>query len=138
MAENTVTVCCKLPSGLVLELDELRREVPAGGSKEIDVWRPTGKTVRICGSNASHPDSSFPGRVIGGYGLTEVPEDFWDAWLAQHKGYPPLLNGSLFAQPTPDRATSQAKDQAKVKTGMEPMDPDRPAPGVTRADFSRA
>jgi hypothetical protein len=132
-----ITVCCKLPNGLILELDELRREVPATGGKEVAVWRGTGRKVQICGSNANHPDSPNPGRVVGGYGLTEVPLDFWDAWAAQHKGNPLLLNALLFAQPTSDRATSKAKDQAKVVTGFEPMDPDRPAPGVTRADFSR-
>ncbi|STM78065.1 Uncharacterised protein [Escherichia coli] len=55
MAEM-VTVGCKLPNGLVLEVGQKRVQV-AG-------WR----------NNAV--------KIVGGYGLTQVDKVFFDAWLA--------------------------------------------------------
>jgi hypothetical protein len=132
---ETVLVCCKLPNGLILEIDELHHEVPAlgGGTKEILVWKPSGKKVVIAGANAAHPRSPRPGRAVAGYGLTEVPKDFWDEWVEQHKGFPPLINGSLFAQTTTDRASGQMREHEAVKTGLERLDPLNPGPRLARA-----
>ena len=132
---DTVTVCCKSPHGLVLELDELRHEIPSiggSGGGPVPVWRPSGKKVTIRGSQADQPTSPNPGRTIGGYGITEVDKEFWDTWVAQKKGFPLLTNGTLFAQPSLDRAAHQARDQSSIKTGFEGLDPDRPAAGITR------
>ena len=130
-----VTVCCKTPHGFWLELDELHHDIPGLGGTVADVYRPSGKRFQICGSLADHAKSNNHGRVVAGYGLTEVPADFWEAWVKQHKGFPPLTNGTLFAQPNPDRAGRQAKEQTTIKTGMEPMDPNKPAKGITPEDF---
>lgn len=128
-----VTVCCKLPHGLILELAELRKEAPLmGGGGEVDVYRPTGERVTITGSGGKHDKSPNPGRVVAGYGLTDISAEFWNKWAAQNKGFPPLAKGLLFAQATRDKAGSQAKEHAALKTGMEPLDADKPAPGITK------
>lgn len=61
MAEQ-VTVGCKLPNGLVLEVDGHQQAV--AGYRGEDV------------------------RIIGGYGLTPVDKELWDAWLKIHKDQP--------------------------------------------------
>jgi hypothetical protein len=133
-----VTVCCKLPMGLVLELDELHHEIPAlgGGTNEIPVWKPSGRKVVLARANAANPRSPNPGRAVAGYGLTEVPKDFWDEWVAQKKGFPPLVNGSLFAQPSLSRAEGQMREHEAVKTGLEKIDPLKPGPRLSRATSS--
>jgi hypothetical protein len=130
-----VTVCCKLPMGLVIEIDELHHEIPAlgGGTKEVPTWKPSGRKITLNGANAANPRSPNPGRAVAGYGLTEVPKDFWDEWVEQHKGFGPLTNGSLFAQPTADRAQGQMREHEGVQTGLERLDPTKPGPRLSRA-----
>lgn len=64
-----VTVGCKLPNGLMLEV----------GPKQVQVagWR----------NNAV--------KIVGGYGLTQVEKAFWEAWLAEH-GQQPYVKTALF------------------------------------------
>lgn len=96
-------VGCKLPNGLVLTLNGTRHEL-AGANKTP---------------------------VIGGYGITAVPSDFWAEWKAKFKDFPPLKHNLLFEQTTQAKAEGQAKEQAEVKSGQEPLNPAKPAPGVT-------
>ncbi|MFT9018473.1 hypothetical protein [Acetobacter malorum] len=100
---STVTIGCKLPNGLVLSLGDTRHE--------------------LAGTRAS--------AVIGGYGLTPVPAEFWAAWSRKYAEFPPLKNGLIFAQSTLDKATGQAREQAALRTGVEPLNPATPAPGIT-------
>lgn len=129
---DTMTVGCNLPHGLILELAAPHKESSALGGKEVDVYHPTGEKVVIAGALSRHPDTSNPGRVVAGYGLTEVAADFWHKWVALNKDFPPLVKGMLFAQPTRDKAGDKAKGE-QVKTGLDPLDQDKPAPGITKA-----
>ncbi|EFY9786525.1 hypothetical protein NQT21_002459 [Shigella flexneri] len=107
MAEM-VTVGCKLPNGLVLEVGQKRVQV-AG-------WR----------NNAV--------KIVGGYGLTQVDKVFFDAWLAEHGQQPYVKNGVIFAQDKANSAVSQATEQKAVKSGLELLPQKNPAPGVNRND----
>ena len=119
-SNNVVWVECKLPNGLWIYLE--REGVNDTGKK---VFLPINDTrVRLNGANAS--------RVVGGYGLTEVDADFWEAWYAKHKHDSYCASGAVKAQPTRDRAMAQAVDEAKLRTGFEPLDPDKPGPGLER------
>lgn len=102
---TTVTIGCKLPNGLHLDYKGVR--------------------VTLNGSNSS--------RIVGGYGFTSVSKDFWDAWSAEYKGFPPLEAGLIFAQNNNLSANAAATEQAGIKSGFEPIDPQKPAPGVTPA-----
>ncbi|MDQ0019003.1 hypothetical protein [[Curtobacterium] plantarum] len=107
MAE-VVTVGCKLPNGLVIDVDGAQ-------------------PVVLAGANASN--------VIGGYGLTEnVDKAVFDKWLEQHKDQPYVKNELVFAQAKTNSAESKAKDNADVKSGLEGLPQDNPSPGVTKAD----
>lgn len=99
----TVTIGCKLPTGLTLRWGEAEH--------------------KLAGSRAA--------KLVGGYGLTPVPADFWAAWSAAYAAYPPLKNGVIFAQTTADKAAAQAQEQASLRTGQEAINPSRPAAGIT-------
>lgn len=103
---STVTVGCKLPSGLIIELDEQR--------------------VVLNGANSS--------ALVGGFGMTEVNKALFDAWLAKHKDYEPVKQGLVFAQEKPVNAQAEAKDKAELKNGFEGIDPKKPAKGIAPMD----
>lgn len=97
----TVTVGCKMPNGLILEMGE--------------------KRVVLNGANSSG--------IIGGHGLTEgVDKEFWDAWSAKHATLDPVKKGFVFAHEKTANTVAEAKEKAAEKTGLEPLDPkDKPA-----------
>ncbi|MDK1195306.1 hypothetical protein QMW88_04050 [Cronobacter dublinensis] len=104
MAE-TVVVGCKLPNGLIVE---------QGGYR-----------VTLNGANTSN--------VIGGYGLTDgVDKDAFEKWLAVHKDQPYVKNELVFAQAKANSARDKAKENAKVKTGLEGLPQDKPVDGVVK------
>ncbi|WP_336281107.1 hypothetical protein [Cronobacter dublinensis] len=106
MAE-TIVVGCKLPNGLVVEQD--------------------GYTVTLNGSNSSN--------VVGGYGLTEgVDKDAFEKWMEVHKNQPYVKNELVFAQAKANSAQSKANENASVKSGLEGLPQDKPAPGIEKAD----
>lgn len=101
--EKTVTIGCKLPNGLVLEVG--------------------GKSVQINGANSS--------QVIGGHGITHnVDADLWQAWLKQNADRAVVKNGFVFAHDKAANAKAEAKEKTDTKTGQEPIDPNAKNNGV--------
>lgn len=104
MAE-VVTVGCKLPNGLLIDVD--------------------GKVTHLLGANSSN--------VIGGYGLTEnVDKDYFEKWLKQHANQPYVKGEMVFAQAKTNSAQSKAAENASVKTGLEGLPQDKPVEGVVK------
>ena len=102
-----VTVGCKLPNGITIQVD--------------------GTKITLKGTNSSN--------VIGGYGLTEgVDKAFMDEWLKRNAGITMVQKKFVFIQKNEKDAKAQAKDNAENKTGMEPMNPDKPGKGLEKAD----
>jgi hypothetical protein len=97
-----VIVGCKLPHGLVIKVG--------------------GKAVTLNGANSS--------RIIGGYGLTTVDKDFYEAWKTEYASFEPLKSGLIFEQANEKSAASQANEQEEIKSGLEPLDLDKPVAGV--------
>ena len=102
-----VTVGCKLPNGLVLEIG--------------------GYQVELSGSNSS--------LVVGGYGLTEgVDKDAFEKWLVAHKDQPYVKRDLVFAQAKTNSAQAKASENSKVKSGLEGLPQDKPMAGIEKAD----
>jgi hypothetical protein len=131
---QTVSVACKLPHGLVLELNDSKMEAPTPAAQPVKVYFPTGEKVTLTGSLADHRFAGYRGKVVNGFGITEVNAEFWAKWLEQNRGFPPLTKGWLFAQPTADRLYGQTKEHVALKTGLEPVDQDHLPPGIQKAD----
>lgn len=104
--ENFVTVACKLPHGLQIKVGN--------------------RTVNLRGTNTSD--------AIGGYGFTLVDESFFNQWLAIYKDFTPVVKGLIFAHPKARPARDQAREQANIKNGLEPLDASQPIRGVGPAD----
>lgn len=128
---GTVTVACKLPHGLQLELkgaDGQAVRVPVKGNaaaRRLEIADDKGNVVQHEGIAS----------VQGGYGLTHgVDADFWAQWLKENADYAPVKNGMIFATAKGESAASKAREQAEIRTGFEPIDPLKPRPGIQPLD----
>lgn len=105
----TVTVFCKMPHGLLLDVSEPGEQY---------------QRIRVSGMNA--PDAIN----YGGYGRTaNVPKAFWDKWLKKHAVMPYVKNRLVFAT---DNASgkSEARENAEKSAGFDPLDPNKPIKGI--------
>lgn len=100
---TTVTVCCKLPNGFLMEM----------GTRDDPDYQSHGLR------GISHM------RVAGAeWGITEgVPKAFWDAWREAKKHFKIIKGGFIFAQPNTSEAKAQAKEMNGLKTGLERLTP---------------
>lgn len=104
--EKTVTIGCKLPNGLLLEVGN--------------------KNVQINGANSS--------QVVGGHGITyNVDADLWAAWLKQNADRDVVKNGFVFAHGKAADVKAESKEKTDNKTGQEPIDPNAKTNGVETA-----
>ena len=124
----TVTVACKMPNGIVIhrERPSIRRVPVLGGGiiEEKSFERVPGSEVMIFGT--ARPLGAAPRtRTVGGYALTaNVPKDTWDQWYEAHKDLPAIVNGLIYAMESVEDAAAEARDNAKIRSGLEPMLPD--------------
>lgn len=89
---STVTIGCKYPTGVLLQV----------GST----------TFPINGSNSSE--------IFGGHGITDdVPKELWDAWLAENKNHDLVTGGFIFAHESRKEVKAEAKEKATNKTKAE-------------------
>jgi hypothetical protein len=137
-ARETVWVACKLPHGLILRLFHFEKSYEAvmgGGVRETAIARQHGDTVRLNGN--TFPFGTMPRhRIEGGFGITEnVSKAFWDEWWSQNQELAAVKNRLIFAFPDVSSTTDEAKKMESVKSGLEPLDPQKlprtGIPGVT-------
>lgn len=103
----TVTVGCKLPHGLHLDVND--------------------KRITLAGENSS--------AVIGGHGITEgVDKELFERWMSLNKDSAAVKNGLIFAHEKSSNTQAEAKEKVKNKTGFEGLDPKAPAPGIKPDD----
>jgi hypothetical protein len=105
----TVTVGCRLPNGLVLQVGEQK--------------------VEIAGQNSGMGGALYLTPAMCGY--TDVDESFWAAWLKDHADQEYVKNGAVFAESNQSRAKAKQKDLKDTKTGLEGVDQE--GDGITLA-----
>jgi hypothetical protein len=133
---DVVTICCKIPNGLILRAFEQIEEVEAsltGPRKYIIVKGIVGTEFSCQGpAQINHITSnmfdlmsrSYP----GGYALTHgCPRDVWESWLHWNKNTPIYTEGLVFAVADPADAAMEAKSRASLRSGLEPLDPANPS-----------
>lgn len=133
MAVETVTVACKHPHGLILRLHEMVEvdEPSMGGSRVVKRARQVGEAIKIAGYSIAGSKVPPPA-TTGAFALTPgVPKDFWDAWVKQNKDLDMLEKGLIFAAGTSTYVADKAKERQDMKSGFEPLDPEKlPLAGV--------
>lgn len=103
-----VTVACKLPHGLHLDLPQ--------GEDTVRVTLNGSNSSRIVGMNDKTNAQRF--------GLTTVPKDFYETWLTMvGKTYAPVKSGLIFAHKEARSAESYAMEHDEIKNGFEGAQP---------------
>lgn len=128
---SMVTVACKLPNGLWLQLYSMvdSREMTPQGPTTTKIARKTGEPIKLNGCALKFGQvPEFP--MPGGYALTQVPAEFWQKWLHDNEDADVVKNRLVFAADSTEKVTGQALAQhtEKVRSGMEPIDPRKPPP----------
>lgn len=125
----TVTVGCKLPLGLYLQLQRKRmeREETPGGYKERVYFDKYGQRYHINGPaipSGSPPAGYRVPTIVGGSALTSgIPKDFWEEWLEQNKDAPYVQSGMIFAAEKRSDVAAEAREKVDIKSGFEPLNP---------------
>lgn len=138
---KTVTVACKLPSGLVLRLAQpvkVNEPVMGGGSREVTQYRPVGAAVTVLGT--AHPQNAAPlCMIVAGYALTpDVDAKFWNEWLRQNVDHMVVKNNLIFAYEKDSDAKAAAKDNAERRSGLERLDPNKLPRGLKSVKAEKA
>lgn len=128
---RTVTVACKLPNGITMQLFDWV-DVPQpgpGGIRMVKESVRVGQRYIINGNR--FPYGKMPDFAItdayNGYGLTpNIPKEFWDKWLEQNKDADYVKNKLIFAHERQIDAIAEANENRKRRSGLEPIDPAKP------------
>lgn len=109
---------CKLPNGIVLNID--------------------GATVEVQGRNQSLiKDRTGRGMSDGKTTVTNVDGEKVKAWFDRHEhNFKPITSGAIYLASSEKDAESKARQNESKKTGQEPVDPKKPAKGVEKVDNS--
>lgn len=131
---QTVTVGCKLPHGLVLELCDMvdtDQAVAGGGFRVVKEARKRGRQVVIKGYLQEQKMSPVPlPSIAPKFVFTDnVDAVFFEEWLHQNADHEAVRNNLIFAHETDTRG--KAVDYANVRTLVEPVDADKVTGKVT-------
>jgi hypothetical protein len=147
MGIETVTIGCKLPAGLVLEID-YQQMVPEGkDGKLVPVNRRGDNYARYIIRGWNHHTAEQRKQLLENkstagvpHGMNtrpylnrNVPKALWDQWKADHKTSWLLKNGLLFEVKSGDEisAALRVKEAEKTPTVFEPIDSTKTVvPGV--------
>jgi hypothetical protein len=123
LESGTVTVACKLPHGMILQMHEMvegNEPVMGGGTRSFKIARRVGEPVRLRGNAV--PFGKAPMYAIeGGYALTPgVDAAFFSAWLKQNADHDAVKNKLIYAVGNKD--VGKPRELRELKSGLEPLD----------------
>lgn len=140
---RTVTVACKIPTGLWLQLQRPveRMEDTRDGPRPRSYNAFYGPRYYVNGP--AYPVGALPKgfprqpQIEGGYALTTgIPADFWEQWIEQNEKADfvrPIAgseHGAIFAYATIEDTAAAARENEKALTGLEPISTDEDARGA--------
>lgn len=130
-----VTIACKAPNGIVLNLHTYEQVGPADKGN-VRLVRGQEVTLNGWAHKFGHPDLC---NDTGGYRLTEIDADFWAEWLKRNAGSP-LLSDKTILGPSKNEgmSASQAREHRDVEKMFAPVrenDPRMPK-GITELTAS--
>lgn len=102
---STVTIGCRLPSGLILDLGD-----------------PTKPTVELAGQRQAQARSTMILLSEEDYGTTVVDQSYWEAFVNRvGPDFAPIKSGAIFVAKNEKEAKAIHKDLKGKKTGHEPL-----------------
>lgn len=116
---DMVTVGCRLPHGIVMELIE---------PGELRLPAPRGDFVEIKGANSLRIKGTNP--LMGQFAYTQVDKSLAVEWFKRNANHPAVKGGALVMHETASGAAAKGKERANERTGFEPLNPDAPPKGV--------
>lgn len=136
--QEMVSVACKLPTGLIMELIE----PPAPGSRQL-LPTPQGDRYTLKGSNSLlvHTQSSIgpPAQAVHRYATTRVPAEFAAEWFKRNAGADFVKRGLVFIVTEDPKSSAAAikerETDPQMRTGFEALvdkDPRMPTPRTGR------
>lgn len=134
---GTVTVGLKMPNGLVLRTFtwmETNEPVMGGGSRTSKIATPDGWSVRLNGTAV--PFGKTPRyMIIGGYAMTKgVDAAKFKQWYEENKDSD-IVKNELIAAYSEEASTHDFADEhAKIRSGLEAIDPDNLPKGIQKVD----
>lgn len=137
MAEEMVSVGCRLPNGLRLEVGFSVSEKGDGGApfamvRKLDNYRQwllrgTNQHL-IVRDQTRKPVAMLPNQANREPYVNQVPKSLWDEWVRKNSKSWHLLSGNIFVIPktSPSEVKATVLDAAaKSKPIFEPMDPSK-------------
>ncbi len=122
----TVSVGCKLPHGLMLQL--------YSAPKDNKPAKALGKPVRIAGANQNYTET---GLIVpkGAFGLTDgVDKAFMDKWMHDNRDMEAVTQGLIFVHDKDVSVRAEGKARKEQMTGFEGKDPKKLPADLTEAD----
>jgi hypothetical protein len=137
MANETVIIGCKLPSGIILEVgysvDEKTSIVKQG---------PNYKKIALRGWHAHTAEARKTGlQLPAGMSMRPflnrgIDKAAWDEWKRTHAGSWLLKNEILFEAKDEASAALRVAEGDDTPAPFAPIDPKKTPPGITKADFA--
>ncbi len=127
MSVETVTVACKFPHGIILRTFEMVDKWDDGAKRmgKESRQRPGMFTIKGTG-NPKKVGREHQAQIVGGYAITQnVPANLWKAWLEDNKDSDLVKNQLIFAFEKLIDVEAKARDNAKSRSGLEPLNPDK-------------
>jgi hypothetical protein len=86
---------------------------------------PTKAKVTLRGANSVRNDYTLRAlsQEFYPYGVTPVPADFWEQWIARNRDFAFIKNGFVFALDRERELVAEAKQRESERTGLEPLKP---------------
>ena len=131
---DAVVVACKSPNGLILRyfVEVETMEGTPAGPRKTKIWRETPSKRFTVRGPAKVANPHVPGahliqffETYGGYAITPgCPRDLWDQWA--HFNEDLVSERIVQAFDSVEEAEVWCRQQRDVRSGMEPIDPQRP------------
>ena len=124
-AGEKVTVACKLPQGLVMQLHrpvDVPIPILGGGVRVVEEYHPDPDCAPITLKGWRGNDGKPAQGSLAGCGLTHnVPIDYWERWLSENADQAYIRNNLVFAFTRLDDVKGFAKEAKDIKSGLEPL-----------------
>jgi len=118
---GTVSIGCKLPHGIVLELFE--QDEPGVTRHFSQPPRSKGKVI-LKGANSLRTNPRAH-QGVHPYAITEVDASFWREWISNRDNSQRefIAKGLVFEAPNRIDAQAMAKERRRERTGLEGLNP---------------